>query len=198
MPSPIGHILGGAAIYLAGTKKECRSRFILGSTLLGSIIPDFDFLPGLLIGEMGAFHHGISHSLTFAVLFGAMTFLFVTRLEQAVAVQAAMLATLAYVTHVILDFVGVNEGTRGVPIFWPLLDEKLGFSLNLFGHFRYGDIRDGIGTIVRWDNLMPVLREILAVGSIVLLLFWRERCSPANIAQSAPKADSSEHRSRSC
>jgi inner membrane protein len=174
MPSPVGHILGGVAVFLAGTKKECRSRFIFGITLLSSISPDFDFFPGILIGQMGAFHHGISHSLGFAILFGALVFLFVRYVEKSVAVQGAMLATLAYVTHVVLDCVGVNEGTRGVPILWPLSDERMGFGLGLFGHFRWGDIRDGIGTIIRWENVLPVLREILIVGSAVVLLFWRE------------------------
>jgi inner membrane protein len=175
MPSPIGHILGGAAVYLAGTRKKDRTRFVLPITLFGSIVPDFDFLPGILIGQMGAFHHGISHSLTFAVLFGTMVFLIVRRIEKAVAVQTSLLATCSYAGHVFLDFVGVSEGTRGVPLLWPLLDERLGFSLNLFGHFRWGDIRDGLGSIIRWENVMPVLREIVVVGSVVLLLFYRER-----------------------
>lgn len=175
MPSPVGHMLGGAAVLLAGTRKESRSRLILGITLFASIVPDLDFLPGILIGNMGAFHHGISHSLTFAVLFGAITFLFVMQVEKAVALQAAMLATGSYVGHILLDFVGVNEGTQGVPILWPLYDEKFGYTLGLFGHFRWGDIRNGIGTVVRWDNVVPVLLEILLVGSVVLVLLWRDR-----------------------
>ena len=174
MPSPVGHILGGAVVYLAGTRKESRSRLILGITLVASVAPDFDFLPGILIGKMGAFHHGISHSLTFALLFGALVFLVVRRVDKTVAVQASFLATFSYALHVILDLIGVNEGTRGVPIFWPLSDEKLGFGLNLFGHFRWGDIRDGLETIIRPENIMPVLREILVVGSVVMLLLWRE------------------------
>ena len=175
MPSPVGHILTGAVVYLAGTNKERRSPMLLSVTLLGAMIPDFDFLPGIMIGKMGAFHHGVSHSLTFAVLFGAMVFLFVRRVDKAVAVQMATLATCSYVGHVLLDFVGVNEGTRGVPILWPLSAEKMGFGLNLFGHFRWGDIRDGLGTIIRWENVMPVAREFLILGSVVFLLFWRER-----------------------
>jgi len=177
MPSPVGHILGGAAVYLAGARKESRSGLLLGITLLGSIVPDLDFVPGILIGSMGAFHHGISHSLTVAVLFGVLVFLFVRRVEKAVAVHAAVLAASSYVTHIILDFVGVSEGTRGVPIFWPLSDERIGYSLHLFGHFRWGDIRDGLGAIVRWDNVGPVLREILVLGSVVIAFLVKDRVS---------------------
>jgi membrane-bound metal-dependent hydrolase YbcI (DUF457 family) len=197
MPSPVGHILGGVAVYLAGTKQESRSSFILGVTLVASIAPDFDFLPGILIGKMGEFHHGISHTLPFAILFGAFTFLFVSFLDKAVAVRASILATLAYSTHVILDFVGVNEGTRGVPILWPLSDEHFGLSLRLFGHFRWGDIRNGLAAIIRWDNVVPVLRESLVVGSVVLLLLWRERhqnYKHQTPLKKAPKSDSSSYR----
>jgi len=177
MPSPVGHILGGVAVYLAGTRRESRSRFILGVTLLSSIAPDFDFVPGILMGKMGAFHHGISHTLAFAVLFGALTFSFVRLVDKTVAVRAAMLATLAYATHVVLDFVGVNEGTRGVPILWPLLDEKLGFNLHLFGHFHYSDIRHGVRSVVRWDNILPILREVAFAGSVMLFFLLRDRRS---------------------
>jgi inner membrane protein len=175
MPSPVGHILIGAAVHLAGTTRKCRSRTMLPITLLGSIVPDLDFLPGILIGKMGAFHHGISHSLTFAILFGVLVFLIVRGVDKAMALRTSMLAAFAYASHVGLDLIGVNEGTRGVPIFWPLTDEKFGLSLNLFGHFRWGDIREGLTTIIRWDNVVPVLREMVICGTVVLLLLWQDR-----------------------
>jgi hypothetical protein len=74
MPSPVGHILAATAVYLAATHKEDRSRFTLGVTLLGGIVPDFDFLPGILIGDPSVFHHGVSHSFAFAVSFGVVIF----------------------------------------------------------------------------------------------------------------------------
>ena len=30
--------------------------------------PDLDFVPGILLGDPGAYHHGISHSLGFALM----------------------------------------------------------------------------------------------------------------------------------
>jgi inner membrane protein len=192
MPSPVGHILIGAAVHLAGTRRKFRSRTTLAITLLGSIVPDLDFLPGILIGKMGAFHHGISHSLTLAILFGVLVFLFVRPVDKAIAVRTSMLAAVAYASHVGLDFIGVNEGTRGVPIFWPLTDEKFGLSLNLFGHFRWGDIREGLGTIIRWENVVPILREIMICGTAVLLLLWRDRRSSwksrSIVPQQSPKS----------
>ena len=60
--------MGGAAVYLAGTTRERRSRTMLAIALVASLVPDLDFVPGIVIGDMRAFHHGISHSLAFAVL----------------------------------------------------------------------------------------------------------------------------------
>jgi len=174
MPSPVGHILSGAAVYLAGTKQKPRSILTWGVTLFASIAPDFDFVPGILIGRMGAYHHGISHSLTFAVLFGAIVFVVLRFLGNAVAMQGAILATLSYSGHVLLDFISVNEGSRGVPILWPLSDEKFAFGLNLFGHFLWGG--EGLRTIFRLENIVPILREILFIGSVLLLtVFWDRR-----------------------
>ena len=176
MPSPVGHILGGAAVYLAASRGEYRSRAVLGVTLLSSILPDFDFLPGILIGDPSAFHHGISHSLTVAVFVGSLVFFFGRRLHTKIAVQTATLAALAYFFHIVLDAVSVNEGTRGVPILWPWSDRQFGINLHLFGFFHHGGLYRGIWSIVRWDNLPALIREISVLGIPVLILFlWQKR-----------------------
>jgi membrane-bound metal-dependent hydrolase YbcI (DUF457 family) len=175
MPSPVGHILGGAAVYLAAARKQDRSSMALGLTLLGSILPDFDFFPGLFIGKLSAYHHGISHSLTFAVLFAAAVFMLAERMQNKVASRAAILAGLGYASHVILDFLGAREGTRGVPIFWPLSDKSFGLNLGLLGSFYFAD--SGIWSVVRRDNAPALLRELLLIGSPVLFLLWKERGS---------------------
>jgi len=179
MPSPVGHLFAGAIAYLAGKERRRRSGLLLGLALLASILPDFDFLPGLLIGDMGAFHHGISHSLAFAFLFGASAFLITRRPNDTPAGQASALATVSYAAHVLLDFVSVNEGARGVPLLWPLSDERFGVNLQLFGHFRYTDIRDGIWSVIRPENVFPILREVVILGGLAAVLFWRERIADA-------------------
>jgi inner membrane protein len=175
MPSPIGHLLGGAAVYLAGTAPHTRSMLVFAIVLLASIAPDFDFVPGIVIGDMRRFHHGISHSLAFAVLFGGVVFVVARAVDRRIAVRASMLAALAYAAHAVLDFISVNEGTRGVPLLWPFSDESLGVSLHLFGHFRYGDINEGIWSVVRWVNVSPLLRELVILGTLVFVLLRREQ-----------------------
>jgi hypothetical protein len=174
MPSPIGHLLGGAAVYLAGTNREDRSRVTLATTLLGSILPDFDFLPGILIGRPAAFHHGVSHSLAFAVLFGSLAFAFLYRnWPKKIAWRAVLLGTVAYAFHIALDAVSTYDA---VPIMWPLSNVKTGTDLNLFGHFHHGGLEQGIWSVVRWDNLPTVTRELATLGIPVLMLFlWKKR-----------------------
>jgi hypothetical protein len=173
MPSPVGHLLGGAALYLAATPRG-RSRVTLAVTIAGSIFPDFDFLPGILIGEAGAFHHGVSHSFAFAVLFGALVFITLHLSGQKnVAGHVSLLGGFAYGLHIVFDSVSANNS---VPLIWPLFTEKIGVNLNLFGHFHHGGLEDGIWSIVRWANLSPVIRELTILGiPVLLLVVWRER-----------------------
>jgi hypothetical protein len=192
MPSPIGHLLGGAAVYLAATHSQNRSRVTLGMTMIGSILPDFDFLPGILIGEPAAFHHGVSHSLGFAGLFGALVFitLHLCRPKNG-AGQAALLASFAYGLHVVLDFVSAKNS---VPLAWPLFVEKIGVNLNLFGHFHHGGFEGGIWSIVRWANLAPVMRELTILGiPVLLLVVWRERRRWSNFVRYRGNQNEYEH-----
>ena len=101
--------------------------------MIGSILPDFDFLPGILIGEPAAFHHGASHSFAFAVLFGALVCITLHLCAQKNAGHGALLGSVAYGLHSVLDSVSANNS---VPLVWPLVTEKIGMNLNLFGHFH--------------------------------------------------------------
>jgi hypothetical protein len=188
MPSPIGHILAGTIVCLAGTDSRERSRTTLGVTLLGSVFADFDFLPGIFIGDPGLFHHGPSHSLTFSVLFGVVVFL-VCRCfsDKAGAVRAAALGAFAYSVHVILDLISVTPGrARGLPVMWPFSNDQFGFDLMLLGHFHHGGLQQGIWSVVRWDNVPAVLSELIVLGLPLFLLFLREQCIAS---RARPKAN---------
>jgi membrane-bound metal-dependent hydrolase YbcI (DUF457 family) len=185
MPSPLGHILAGTAVYLTGTRRESRSKLVLSVTLLGSLLPDFDFVPGVLIGDLRAFHHGISHSLALAALFGLSVFFLIPRREKDIALRVGVLAALSYASHVILDLVSVNEGTRGVPILWPLSDQQFGLELHLLGYFRYSD--RSIWSVIRWDNISALSRELIVTGGLVLFILWRERRSTQRLGKYLPE-----------
>jgi hypothetical protein len=136
--------------------------------------PDLDFVPGILIGNMRAFHHGISHSLGFAGLLTAAAFLLLRRFEPAAASRGAVMAFLSCISHVLLDLISVNDGSRGVPLLWPVSSTELGFVSGVFGHFRYGDVSEGIWSVVRWTNVDPLLREAGILGTLAFALGQRE------------------------
>ncbi len=177
MPSPVAHILAGGVLYLAGTSGKQASRLILGATILGSIAPDLDFLPGFLIGNPSAFHHGISHSSGFAFLFGILVFLVLRYFQYSdIAARAALMATLAYGFHAILDAVSVGEGAKSVPLLWPFSPHDFGINIDLFGHFHHDGFADGIWSVVAWENLPALARELTVMGApLLLLLLWRVR-----------------------
>jgi hypothetical protein len=177
MPSPVAHILAGGFLYLAGTTRKPASRLILGATISASIAPDFDFLPGFLIGKPSAFHHGISHSSGFAVLFGTAVFLMLRcSNHRDVAIRATLMASFAYGFHAVLDAVSVGEGAKAVPLLWPFSWQEFGINIGLFGHFHHDGLADGIWSVVVWGNLPALARELTVMGApLLLLLLWRAR-----------------------
>jgi hypothetical protein len=170
-------MLAGGLLYLAGTSRKSASRLILGATILASIVPDLDFLPGFAIGKPSAFHHGISHSSGFAFLFGAVVFLVLRYFQYSdIAARAALMATLAYGFHAVLDAVSVGEGAKAVPLLWPFSGHDFGINIDLFGHFHHDGFAHGIWSVVAWDNLPALVRELTVMGTpLLLLLLWRVR-----------------------
>jgi hypothetical protein len=193
MPSPVAHLLSGGIVYLTGGSAKQRSRLVLGATILGSIVPDFDFLPGFLIGNPGAFHHGISHSLGFALLFGTMVFLVLRYFQYSdIATRAALMAACAYGFHAVLDAASVNEGAKSVPLLWPLSAREFGINLHLFGHFHHDGLADGLWSVVRRENLPALAREFSVMGApLLLLLLWRTRRDRSKTVQALQPGEKS-------
>jgi hypothetical protein len=193
MPSPVAHLLSGGIVYLTGGSAKQRSRLVLGATILGSIVPDFDFLPGFLIGNPGAFHHGISHSLGYAVLFGTVVFLVLRYFQYGdIATRAALMGAFAYGFHAVLDAVSVNEGAKSVPLLWPLSSREFGINLHFFGHFHHDGLADGIWSVVRRENLPALGRELSVMGApLLLLLLWRGRRDRSKTVQAMQPGEKS-------
>src|SRR5688500_803129 len=98
MSTPLGHSLAGAAVGLALARGlDARRAAAVGAAV--AVAPDLDFIPGLLIGDPGRFHHAASHSIIAAVAIASMA--------GAMSVPRArwsFLVFLAYCTHLALDY----------------------------------------------------------------------------------------------
>lgn len=119
MATPVGHYLLGLSIAQAFARNNRERKWAL---LLANIawFPDLDVLPGLLVGNLGQFHHGATHSLTAAVLFTVAGVLALRWLRKSGILDLTFPFFLIYGSHLVLDLVTLDTGAPyGIPLFWP-------------------------------------------------------------------------------
>ena len=168
MPSPVGHALAGLAVGVlaAGPRALVRSLdppaarrpidtaslAMLPFAALG-MLPDVDLLFGV--------HSMYTHSL------GAV--LLVARVVTG-AWHWAIAASLAYASHLLLDWLG-NDTTApiGIMALWPLSAEYYQSALHLFLPISRRYWVDGFLA----HNLTAVAREVLCIGPFAFLAYWR-------------------------
>jgi inner membrane protein len=123
-----GHLAVGllAGRLHGGAENATRPRASAGTMLAFAalaVLPDADVVVVACgIPDEGAGgHRGASHSLLLAVTIGLTSALIARRFGWPV-VRTAVAATLAVASHGVLDAIG--EGGRGIPLLWPLSDER--------------------------------------------------------------------------
>lgn len=140
MPSPIAHTVSGYAIIKLWPAKEVapKPKFKSGSirrwpvqrasswlliySIFISVSPDLDFVPQILTGVR--YHHGPSHSLTFALGVAIAAYLITRRLwsnrskRAKQAIQIGWLSLVLYLFHLGMDM--VTAGGNGIQLLWPL------------------------------------------------------------------------------
>ncbi len=168
MPSPISHFVVGLC-YSSNSEKEVLrifNRNILNYFLIMfvSVAPDLDIIPGFFAGMPSKFHHGISHSFFFAVVFGFILSSIIYLFKKNCFLSRAILFSALYSAHIILDLFTVDTGEVngfGMPIFFPFSFSYYRSSIVLFyvGLTRYGFINPHI--IFNNDNFLPFIIEIL-------------------------------------
>lgn len=177
MPTPLGHALAGLTL---GPLLAWRRPFISpGWDLLLfaglSQLPDLDFLPGLLVGRLDAFHHGPSHSLGAACLAGCLAWLYGR--QRGDAWRWGLLAFVLVLAHALVDALGRDyRPPYGVPLAWPLDGRYLIAEWAFFLDVRRGPL----GWDVMWHNLKAMGLELAVLGPPAALVLWlRTRRQPA-------------------
>lgn len=128
MPSPIAHAVSGYAIYrfskpsfkLVNAGSRRRPAVWLAFYAVGvAIAADLDFVPQILTGDR--YHHGPTHSITFALgtalIAWLVSNLFLTRSR---AIQLGLVTFALYDSHLALDL--VTRGGDGIQLLWPFND----------------------------------------------------------------------------
>ena len=117
------HTAAGYLAYEAVRPADRHRPALLGAAVLLANGADVDFLPGILIGQPGVFHRGVTHTLAAVLAVAAVAWL-VGRWRARPgwpATRAAWWAGAIYTSHLLLDFVTTDSRPPfGGRFLWPL------------------------------------------------------------------------------
>ena len=190
MPFPVLHSFAGYSVYALSKNKEDHFKLALYCMFLANAA-DLDFIPGILIGQAGRFHHDFSHSFGAAILVGLLSALGMQVWKKRGALKGFLISCTAYASHVILDL--SNGRCKGMPLFWPLSSHR--FSPNF--RMDYLDKAKSIETadlggflehLVSEVSLKRFTLEIIFVGAVWLSFFiWKETKKRTLLKSAAPR-----------
>ena len=171
MSSPVGHSLTGMILYLSYNKwgslwvnwKEIFLYIFL------AVAPDFDLIPGLLVGDADRYHHGPSHSIFFALMF---TFtISLPRLKRGLKrfLSSWGIFFSIYSSHLLLDLFTIDrQSPYGSPLLWPLSDRYISSPITFLPPV-YKESWDALFIL---NNLYAVLIEVAIFLPLLLLIYW--------------------------
>lgn len=169
MATPVGHILAGVAAGTASTG---------GATILGpvkdlvffsvvAILPDLDFVPGLLMGQGNAFHQGPTHSLLAAALVALACWIYGR--FKGHAWLLAWAGAAVYLSHLAVDWMAMDyRAPIGIPLFWPFSYEHMSADHAIFLDIK----RSALTWAVIKHDLLAVAWEILLLGPFAAAAYW--------------------------
>jgi inner membrane protein len=171
MSSPIGHsLIGGSFYYLfnhgLGIKKKWNQ---LAFYIFASIAPDLDLIPGIFIGAANKYHHGATHSLGAALLFGLfMAVIFKWKKNTSFHIAFLIFFSL-YFVHVLIDAAAVDlRPPSGVELLWPFSSKYFIAPIRIFPPVHKKSIMD----LVSFDNFVTGAIELGIFLPILFLSYW--------------------------
>lgn len=135
MPSPVGHTLIGLAVAVPALVPRGSWATVLRGIvakwplLLGAVVlanaPDFDYLPGILAGDLNAYHHYYTHTMGWAVLVAAGLWMvqLARDADRGWRLDLLLLLFLLLSSHLLADWL-TDDGRPpyGIMAWWPLDD----------------------------------------------------------------------------
>jgi membrane-bound metal-dependent hydrolase YbcI (DUF457 family) len=161
--TPIGHALAGYAVYrFSGPSSDAGRGSLIWLCIIMSIAPDLDFLPGIIIGRPALYHHGITHSLGFALVV-SLAIATICMLKCWSFPATFKLAFFAYASHLVLDFFGYDgRPPHGIPLFWPLSMEYFISPVPLLWGVHH--VQSSSGSVLEWVDGIFGLYNVGAVA----------------------------------
>ncbi len=172
MPSPLAHAMSGAAIYLALRETDGVDSRRMAIVAFTASLHDLDLLPGLLFGAEWAIHRVATHSLAAALLFSAGVYALLGARPHASAMRMWQMLSLAYLSHLLLDWVSYDDTLpQGIAIWWPLSTDYYMAKVTIFNNVVRHDL---LAPPVLAHNALALLWEAALIGPL-LWWTWRRR-----------------------
>ena len=181
MPTTLAHAVVGLAAEKAQPARFFPSTLAeLAMVAVLANLPDIDFLPGLLVGDPGRFHHGPTHTLLAAVVAGIVVGLVWWRVRGRFWPFAA-LAFALYASHLLADCVVYDRGQTGLALLRPFIDRPISIYVpipervdGMFGFIRGQSAGSFMDSYFSWRGAAAMLLEALLYAPL-LLLAWGGR-----------------------
>lgn len=140
MPSPLAHLAAGYVLCRTCDtahpirSSSCGNRRALLIVAGLSLLPDLDFIGGILFGKVGRQHNNISHSLAFGILTGLVAGTSASITKVASFKRWFLVASIYYTLHLFMDF---WSSRRGIMLLWPLSSRRVVAPIKLFYGVRW-------------------------------------------------------------
>ena len=180
MSSPVGHSLAGYVIAAWRDKSlKPRSLMLLGLYIFLANAPDLDFIPGVLRGTPNLYHHGISHSIGFGLLFALIAGVLIHWKTGRRFRREFLFMFAIYGSHLLLDLLSMDgRPPFGIPILWPLSDHY--FMIPILPPVMHSVLDDAtigqfLADVFSRHNLYVVGLEMTLTVPFAVLVFFRSR-----------------------
>lgn len=169
MSSPIGHTFISFGLYYLFIGKAQRVfsewRMLLFTLIIGNL-PDVDFIPGILMGNMNMFHEAYSHTVGFALMIGFLIWFFGSLLKFKNSKQLGFFSFALIFIHVFTDTFNVDSRNPvGVMLFWPIDGRYFHMQTQIFPPMD----RHNLGNLFSKSNFYAVFIEIIISLPLFLL-----------------------------
>ncbi len=171
MPSPVAHSIISLALSPQDSEERGWIKRAFFWIILGNFA-DLDFIPGILMGDPGRFHHGPTHSILFAlVLTGVARWLYPVLFKHSKApLRAFLMVTLS---HLFLDAMTLDTvAPYGLPLFWPFNSTGYRFPFWIFLNMNRG-MR--LHILFSWHNFLALCLEIALTFPVLGWALYKRR-----------------------
>ncbi len=183
MPSPVGHSLIGLGLGLGVLSPRGAWRDLLAfarrnwAALLLVVAmanaPDVDYIPGVLVGRINAYHHLYTHTLGWIALVAAGAWLVARAFRPGFGWVWLPIFFAALATHLLADLVTEDTAAPyGIMALWPFTDRFYLSPVTIFRHLEKAEWAD----VFQLYNLKVLLLEALwCIPLVAGVVIWKVR-----------------------